>query len=251
MLKPLSMLLIIAGLVACDRSTEEPPIPPGDSDTTTELTGDDLKAQLHDLVGDHESLDYSELWGALAKTDADPDKPGNVILFYSGKSRAADKHGNSIGDWNREHVWAKSRGGFKNSGPGADLHMVRPVDVRTNSARGNLSFDEGGDIWEDSGCKRDKDSWEPRDEVKGDVARAIFYAATRYEEPDLELIDEVMRQGDRRPLHGKLSALLKWHREDPPDDAERRRNDRVEQLQGNRNPYVDRPGLVERVWGEG
>ncbi|MEM6259145.1 MAG: endonuclease [Planctomycetota bacterium] len=239
-----AMLTLV--LLACSPSTAtDDPY----ADIPVEATGDALKAQLHDLVDDHESLDYSDLWDALAKTDADPDKDGHVILFYTGNSRNAEKHGSRTGEWNREHIWAKSRGGFRNEGPGADLHMIRPTDVRTNSARGNLSFDDGGEPWEDSGCKRDRNSWEPRDAVKGDVARAIFYAATRYEQPDLELIDEVMKQDDRRPRHGKLSTLLRWHKEDPPDDAERLRNDRVEKLQGNRNPFVDRPEFAGRVWG--
>ena len=73
-----------------------------------------------------------------------------------------------------------------------------------------------------------------------------FYAAVRYEDAalDIELIDHAPDRGDKRPLHGVLQALLEWHEADPPDDLERRRNDRVHELQGNRNPFVDHPEWV-------
>ncbi|RTZ86985.1 MAG: hypothetical protein DSY95_02865, partial [SAR324 cluster bacterium] len=101
--------------------------------------------------------------------------------------------GGGVAEWNREHTWAKSHGGFGTNPPaGTDLHHLRPCDVTVNSSRGNLHFDTGGSPVSDSsrygqsgtfptGCSKDGDSWEPRDEVKGDVARMIFYMATRYE----------------------------------------------------------------------
>ncbi|MBX2851779.1 MAG: endonuclease [Phycisphaeraceae bacterium] len=77
--------------------------------------------------------------------------------------------------------------------------------------------------------------------------------AVRYEDADLdlELTEDARGQQDKAPVHGVLSTLLRWHEQDPPDDAERRRNDIVEQLQGNRNPFVDRPEFVQRVWQSG
>lgn len=74
--------------------------------------------------------------------------------------------------------------------------------------------------------------------------------AVRYEDPDLdlELTEDIRDQGDKDPLHGVASTLLRWHEQDPPDDAERLRNDRVEELQGNRNPFVDRPEWVGFIW---
>lgn len=221
-----------------------------------DATGDTLKAALHDLIDDHDQLNYRELWAALAYTDADPADPGRVVLFYTGWTLPADAHGNDPSGWNREHVWAKSRGDFgTRPGAGTDLHFIRPTDVTVNTARGNKAFDDGGDFYTDgdgpTGCRSDRDSWEPRDAVKGDVARALFYAAVRYEDAglDLELTDLALGQGDKRPLHGVRAALLRWHEQDPPDDFERRRNDRVEELQGNRNPFIDRPEWVGRVWG--
>ncbi|MGB0768158.1 MAG: endonuclease I family protein, partial [Phycisphaeraceae bacterium] len=197
--------------------------------------GDVLKAQLHDLIDDHEPLNYRELWDALAITDADPDIPGHVVLFYTGWSRSVELRGNDPSGWNREHVWSKSRGDFgTRQGAGTDLHAIRPTDVTVNTARGNKAFDIGGEPYVDgdgpTGCRSDADSWEPRPEVRGDVARAIFYMVVRYEdfELDLELTDDARAQSDKAPLHGVASTLLLWHEQDPPDDSERLRNDRVE-----------------------
>ncbi|MBD5020326.1 ribonuclease, partial [Xanthomonas citri pv. citri] len=90
----------------------------------------------------HTMLSYSEVWNALKETDEDPRNPNNVILLYTNESRSKNLNGGNVGDWNREHVWAKSHGGFGTSkGPGTDIHHLRPADVQVNSARGNMDFD--------------------------------------------------------------------------------------------------------------
>ena len=148
----------------------------------------------------------------------------NVILFYSGESRSKSRNGGNVGDWNREHTWAKSHGNFGTSkGPGTDIHHLRPTDVQVNSSRGNLDFDNGGSAVKGcNGCLKTANSCEPPDNVKGDVARILFYMATRYEKGDkvdLEL-NEKLNNGSA-PYHGKLSVLLKWHAQDPVDEFER------------------------------
>ena len=201
----------------------------------------------------HKQLDYAEVWAALRETDEDPNNPNNVILFYSGDSRSKDRNGGNVGDWNREHVWAKSHGNFGTSkGPGTDIHHLRPTDVQVNSLRGNLDFDNGGSpVKGCDGCFKTANSWEPPDRVKGDVARMLFYMATRYEQGDrvdLEL-NEKLNNGST-PYHGKLSVLLEWHESDPVDEFERNRNDVIQEWQGNRNPFIDHPEWVELIWGQ-
>jgi len=249
------LLLALLLLGGCSHTTTARQVGPF-SGIPAEARGESLKAQLHDLIDDHEPLNYRQLWRALTITDADPDNPGHVLLFYTGWSLPADAHGNDPSGWNREHVWSKSRGDFgTRPGAGTDLHAIRPADVTVNSARSNKAFDVGGELYIDGDgatrCRRDRDSWEPRAEVRGDVARALFYMAVRYEDADLdlELTEEARGQQDKAPLHGVASTLLRWHELDPPDDAERLRNDHVEVLQGNRNPFIDRPELVGRIWG--
>ncbi|WP_338470900.1 endonuclease [Niallia sp. XMNu-256] len=216
-------------------------------------TGEALKTALHNIIDDHTELSYSNVWDALRVTDENPSNSSNVILFYTGRSQGKYANGAGVDDWNREHVWAKSHGDFGTSmGAGTDLHHLRPTDASVNSSRGNLDFDNGGrEHAEAAGNYYDSDSWEPRDQVKGDVARMLFYMAVRYEgdsgEPDLEL-NHLVNNGSQ-PYHGKLSVLLQWHREDPVDDFERQRNELIySQYQHNRNPFIDHPEWASAIW---
>ncbi|MEI2340120.1 ribonuclease [Priestia megaterium] len=222
--------------------------------TAAGKTGNTLKTELHNIIDHHTELSYSAVWEALKKTDEDPANVNNVILLYTGRSQAKSTNGGGVDDWNREHVWAKSHGDFGTAmGPGTDLHHLRPTDVSVNSTRGNLDFDNGGTEHSEAlGNYFDSDSWEPRDEVKGDVARMLFYMAVRYEgdvsdEPDLELNNTV--NNGTAPYHGKLSVLLQWNAQDPVDDRERRRNDIIySDYQHNRNPFIDHPEWVNEIW---
>ena len=231
-------------------------IPDGYYDDAEGLSGDDLKSALHNIIDNHDEYSYNDLRDFILKnTDEDPDNSSNVILIYTGISRSKSDFGGNLGDWNREHVWAKSHGDFGNTPPaGTDAHHIRPSDVKVNNLRSNLDFDLGGDpVPNCPGCKRDGNSFEPPDRVKGDVARMIFYMATRYEggsgEPDLEVVDEVNTYPN--PEHGKLSELLEWNIQDPPDDFEENRNDVIYyQYQANRNPFIDHPEYVNAIWGD-
>ncbi|MCA0971982.1 endonuclease [Halobacillus litoralis] len=220
---------------------------------TEGLTGEALKNKLNDLIDAHTELSYDDVWNALRELDENPEKKGDVLLLYSGKSLSKDANGGDVDEWNREHVWPKSHGDFGTAmGPGTDLHHLKPTDMTINSSRNNLDFDNGGEPQgEAAGTFSDQDSWEPRDEVKGDVARMVFYMAVRYEgerdgEPDLELVDRVETDG---PALGKQSTLLQWHKQDPVSEPEIRRNDLIfTKYQGNRNPFIDHPEFVEKIW---
>jgi endonuclease I len=219
------------------------------------LAGPQLREVLHRLIRNNQQLTYRQLWDALAFTDEDEDDASKVVLFYTDWKRDKDDHGGDPHEWNREHVWPKSKGHFgTRPGAGTDLHHIRPTDVSVNGARGSLSFDNGGNIYDDpdgpTQNRFDDDSWEPWDEVKGDVARMLFYMAVRYEEPslDLEVVDSTPPQSSQSPQLGKLSTLLQWHQDDPVSSFERRRNERIHLLQGNRNPFIDQPQWVNRIW---
>nr|WP_234043044.1 endonuclease [Streptomyces marianii] len=216
-------------------------------------TGPELKEALHAIVSDQTRLTYDQVWDALKATDEDPENPSNVILLYSGRSQSKDTNGSGTDDWNREHVWAKSHGDFGTDvGPGTDIHHLRPTDVTVNSTRGNKDFDTGGEEVEEApGNRADSDSFEPRDEVKGDVARMILYMAVRYDGddgvPDLEPNDSV--DNGSAPHMGRLSVLKQWNQQDPPDDFEKKRNQTVfDEFQHNRNPFIDHPEWVDEIW---
>ncbi len=188
----------------------------------------------------------------LPESDEDPQNSNNVILLYTGRSQAKSTFGGGANEWNREHTWAKSHGDFGNDPPcGTDAHMIRPTDVSVNSDRGNKDFDEGGQQHsEATQCYFTEYTWEPRDAVKGDVARIILYMDVRYEgtngELDLTAVDAV--NTSPAPEHGRLSTLLEWHEQDPPDAFEMNRNNVVYSYQGNRNPFIDHPEFVNNIW---
>jgi endonuclease I len=237
-------------------------------DSAKNLSDNNLKFALNQIINNHTEYSYTssdtDVWDILKETDRDPNNADNVILIYSGVSVNAAQEYNSTNGWTREHIWAKSRGDFGTAtGIGTDVHALRPLDNTTNSIRNNRSFnncntcldviDKWGNI---TGSKKDANDWsfEPRDEVKGDVARMLFYMAVRYEGldsyPDLELTEVMLPQSDKVPLHGVLSALLDWHRNDPVDAWEENRNDIIyNSYQGNRNPFLDFPELAEHLWG--
>lgn len=214
-----------------------------------------------DISKDHKKLTYSEVWTVLTNSDEDPNDSSKVIAIYSGRSIGkglnAGLIGNSGDAWNREHVWAKSHG-FPSDSQYAftDAHHLRPADASINSERSNLDFDEGGiALTESPENFKDSDSFEPRDEMKGDVARMLFYMDVRYSgevadnTPDLLLVDYVGTSTDSAEL-GKLCTLYNWHNEDPVSAWEQNRNNIVYEFQGNRNPFIDHPEWVQPIFGE-
>jgi endonuclease I len=215
-------------------------------------SGAQLKSTLHGIIDGNTALSYSQVWTALQDTDQDPANTANVIELYTGRSLSKSSYGGSTGQWNREHVYAQSRGGFDTSaGPGTDLHHLRPEDVTVNGTRGNKDFDNGGTAV--SGCTdcwTDADSFEPRDAVKGDVARMLFYMAVRYEGDDaFNNLELSTVSGSAVPRIGDVDVLLQWNAEDPVSSFEMRRNDRIyEAWQGNRNPFIDHPEWAASIF---
>ncbi|GLZ29420.1 hypothetical protein Lesp02_16100 [Lentzea sp. NBRC 105346] len=234
-------------------TTTPPPTGGGYYDPAIGKTGEQLRDALHTIIKSQTKLSYDQVWDALKNTDQDPANTANVILLYSGVSRSKSLNGGDPDDWNREHVWAKSHGDFGTAtGPGTDLHHLRPEDVSVNSARGNLDFDNGGSaVSQCSDCWADSDSFEPRDAVKGDVARMIFYMAVRYEGDDgfADLEPNDSTSNGTAPYIGRLSVLKQWNAQDPPDTFEYRRNQVIfDSYQHNRNPFIDHPEWVASIW---
>jgi len=119
----------------------------------------------------------------------------------------------------------------------ADLHNLWPALSEVNEARASFAFAiVQGERHDVPGCDFEVDrrrrQVEPRPAARGEIARSMFYMA---EEHGLEIF---ARQG---------RLLERWHRDDPVSDEERRRNDLIERIQGNRNPFIDDPGRAARL----
>ena len=224
-----------------------------------EMEASDIKTILHNLIDEHVSGSYALLKTILPLSDADPNDSNKMILLYTGRSQGGTIAQNNEADgWNREHVWPLSKlGGDTGLTAGHDAHHIRPADVSVNKDRGNLEFGVASTIEQDtyapgsSYCKISSEYFEPRDEVKGDIARMLFYMAVRYEgdvngEADLELVFSA--HGASTFEFGNLALLLEWNRLDPVDDFERNRNNVIYTYQKNRNPFIDYPSLADLIW---
>ena len=222
------------------------------NDVDETKTGSEFREILGGIISKnfvhHSYKDNNEV---LKYTDPDPNNNGNIICFYTGQSL-------SSGSWNKEHVWAKSHGfPTSSSNPYCDAHHLRPTLNSINSSRSNSDFGEVDNL---SGVKSDNygNKWtssifEPRDEVKGDVARIMFYMATRYgyESPyNLTLVNNsTTSTSQTNGEFGGLQTLLKWHYNDPVSKEEIYRNNVIyDKYQKNRNPYIDHPEYVDLAY---
>lgn len=209
------------------------------------LEGEELKDFLTELVNTgFIGVDYGDAKTALAEADVDPNDSTKVLTIYSRDSVNREWDGSS---WHREHVWPNSRLGLErveenDVSQASDLHNLRAIVPSVNSSRSNKIYD----------TITGADTFYPGDKDKGDVARILLYMTIKY--PFLTLVDEVLDndpdtnytpQGAKM---AKLSMILKWHTEDPVDDFERNRNEVIYRWQKNRNPFIDHPEFVAKIW---
>jgi len=179
-----------------------------------------------------------------------------VTCSYSGMNRPYNDPFDYTGlDWSREHTYCHSwMPTYPADNPEKpeynDQHHLYPVkQTNVNSQRSNYPL---GEVVTQTAsfmnCKAGtnaagKQVFEPRNEHKGNAARAIFYMATCYNGiagNNWKLKDTIDKTGPTFIYYGQdQNVLKKWHFQDPPDSYERSRNDYVESIQGNRNPFID------------
>lgn len=233
--------------------------------------GEELKTAMAAIINTHTVLTYAELWEAFKTTDVRSD--GCVWDMYSGISNFTfgddQDTGKSASEgevYNREHSFPKSWFGGNVEPMYTDLVHLVPTDKVVNNKRANYPFGETeSPTYTSSGgfSKLGPSSlsdytgtvFEPNDEYKGDFARIYFYMVTCYEDVVADWAsnsESVMLSGNKYPALASwaLNMLLRWSAEDPVSEKEINRNAAVYSLQGNRNPYVDYPGLEEYVWGD-
>ena len=265
--KRLSLLLtlLVAGY------TMQAQAPSGYYNNATGLTGTELRAALHEIIKDHTTISYQQIWNAFWSTD---NKGNNVVwdMYSDGASYSYNYYHNSNsqcgqytqeGDcYNREHSWPKSWfSGDEQTVPGRDLHHIFPTDGYVNYRRSSYPFGEVNQAsWTSQNgsklgtCKSSLGYsgtvFEPIDEYKGDLARALMYMSVRYYGEDDEWGNSGMTvKADLKDW--AINMLLDWSDNDPVSQKEIDRNNTVYGIQGNRNPFIDHPEFAHIIWEEG
>ena len=224
------------------------------------LAGEDLIIALQEIISNTDLVrahSYSDVKEILKEADVNPENSNQVWLVYTEEARSKidfQTTSSSVGKWNREHTFPRSRGGFNDISAdsyadgidqywqtsidslrhaNSDAHGIRASDGPENSSRGNKHY---GDY---NGPTGNLNSF------KGDVARSVLFLSLRYNGLDIVngFPETVGQLGD-------LQTILSWDDLDPVDDFEKNRNNVIYNWQNNRNPLIDLPELVNYIWGE-
>ena len=247
-------------------------IPAGYYNTATG-TGYTLKTQLYNIIKGHTDNGYAGLYTTYQTSDRDYyyENDGTILDMYSENPTGIDPYNYSAGTtqrcgnyssegdcYNREHIIPQSI--FNSSSPMvSDAHFITPTDGKVNGMRSNYPHgtvasaswtSKNGSKLGSSGVSGYSGTvFEPIDEFKGDIARMYFYFATRYENTVSGYgYDMFNSTSDQVFTSEFLSILLTWNALDPVSPREIARNNAIYAQQNNRNPYIDHPEYVQKVW---
>ncbi len=254
-------------------------IPSGYYDAATG-TGYALKTQLYGIIGPHTNITYGGLWNLYYTSDVRSD--GKVWDIYSNCNFVFGRFDTTGGNqddgtsgtsecqkYNREHTFPKSWFGAVTTSPMySDGFHVMPTDKKDNSLRGNMPYglvspsvvNPLGNGWRIGTCIAPNSPtsltvFEPADEYKGDIARNYFYMATCYENlistwQNIDANGAKVLDGSSDKVYQQwyLDLMYAWHLADPVSQKEIDRNNAVYAVQNNRNPYIDHPEWVQKVW---
>ena len=209
------------------------------------------------LLSKLQSLNSTKRKRTMGYSTIGTDLSGAVIYTdYDLNNTAKDSNGQTYGtkvasfytktaatSWNREHMWPNSHGG---NNVEADILHTRPTISSENSSRGNSFYVEGKN--------NSSSGWDPytagyAEWCRGECARVILYCVVAY--PSFTLSDadsHSTSNSNKDNMMGNMNTLIKWHFNYLPNVYEKNRNDGAEYLQGNRNPFVDHPEYVARIW---
>ena len=236
------------------------------------LSGVALKQALQDIIANPSEVrlhSYADMWDIIRVADTNPLNSGEIWDMYREEpmSKIDQQNGSSIvGKWNREHIFCQSRGGFdvaigdyadgitiwNNTSAAStidgvsDAHHIRAENGQENSSRNNKKYGTVNSATVYAGPVGTQGSWH------GDVARACFYMAVRFNglnvlngDPSEYLPSTSTSSGNI----GDLATLLSWNVSDYRDDFEMNRNNYVQTWQKNRNPFIDYPLLADYIFG--
>ena len=248
-----------------------PTIPTGYYDSLEGLSGNALKQAVQDIIAAPTVRlhSYADIWDIIRTADQNPENSNQIWDMYLEIPMAKlDQQTTSsiVGKWNREHIFCQSRGGFEvangdtadgigvwNSTSASsvvdgvsDAHHIRAENGQENSSRNNKNYGTVNSSTVYTGPSGTQGSW------RGDVARALFYMAVRFDglnlvngDPSEYLPSTSIASGNI----GDLATLLVWNHSDPKDDFEMNRNNYIYTWQMNRNPFIDYPLLVDYIFG--
>ena len=240
--------------------------------------GEALKTAFFEIIKNPSVLTYADLWTAYNTSDVH-EVDGQVLIWdiYSNITAytpdSPHKNNYEGSGLNREHSFPKSW--FNEVKPAySDLVHVIPTDGYINNMRSDLPYGETDNPFKGSKMEPGVDGppyyskvgkcsvggytkniFEPADEWKGDLARIYFYMATCYEQQmpgwiSLGKTDMLGGNAYQPFASWCFPMLLQWAANDPVSEKEQLRNDAIWLLQGNRNPFVDYPGLEDYIWGD-
>ncbi len=215
-------------------------------------------------------LGYAGLWDAYEKTDL---RPGTRQIWdmysdceFTFESKQCGNYSGECSCYNREHSVPQSWWGEGTTKQGCDIFHVVPTDGYINNMRGNWPFGEvskpdktsknGSKLGPNTFSGYSGTAFEPVDEYKGDLVRGILGAMIKWkgdwsQANGAHVFNGTYTLSSNYGLTSfAMNLFLKWHRQDPVSQKELDRNNGIEQTQGNRNPFIDYPDLVEYIWGE-
>ena len=275
----LGMMLSASSLVSAED------MKPGFYDNANGKLNAELKAYLKTLIRQHDVIEYgtglNHTWEVFYYSDRNED--GLCMDMYCDDWSPLSSPGAVAAGCNIEHSFAKSWWGGGKNDAYKDCYHLNPSNSAANSSRSNYPLGVPvKDIKSNTGSLKvgkihhdslNVDFWvfEPKDEYKGDFARAYFYMATCYGKDAAGNYDSQVcsqYQGwrlDNKDVGSKFAmqnedylefqpwerkVLIEWHRQDPVSEKEIKRADAVSNFQHNRNPFIDYPYLAEYIWGE-
>lgn len=239
-------------------------IPEGYYSSLKGKKGAELKTAVHKIIKNAKVLSYGSgdhsTWWGFYVTDVTDD--GYCIDRYSPRNtwKKYGNRGSSIGGMNIEHSFAQSWWGKTDCNLKKDLFNIMPCESKINSSKGNNGMGVVTKVTNTNGATKVGSGanglklWEPADEWKGDFARGYMYIVTAYE----DYANKWSSEGTNSLYNNTYPTLkewayklyIQWAKADKPDAVEVKRNNDVYKIQGNRNPYVDFPNLMEYVWGD-
>lgn len=267
-------------LILCSVGLFAEQMPEGFYNSANGTKDNELKTTLKSLVRKRTVINYGdETWEVFYYSDKNDE--GYCMDMYCDTWNKFTNPGDKVSGCNIEHSFAKSWWGGAENDAYKDCYHLNPSNSNANSARSNYPLGVPVTEIKTAGSLRigkihhdslNVDFWvfEPKDEYKGDFARAYFYMATCFGKDINGNVDVVCKKyngwrTDNKDVGSKFAMqndnylefqpweaelLIKWHRQDPVSVKEIKRADAVSDFQHNRNPYIDYPYFAEYIWGK-